>query len=358
LAEVIQVRRKSSREEAVQQEVLKTLVRAEKENMPSVLITMTASTGSTPRKAGSQVVVFPDGLTVGTIGGGCAEADAKREALNYGYYSVPLTLTKNILGLFLVFYTNLGWKGIILGHLIAQVFFSVYALITFVREEYLKKYINKEYISDLLKFGGPISVHKIGVWLSNALNKILLNTIIGVAATGSYGVAATFGIIVTVIGDAVTKAYVPFLYEKLKTYNEKTAVQLVKLIYGYYGFYLVITILISFLGYFGVGIIFGQQYADTRTFVLPIILAATINALYKIHVDFISFIKKTYMIAATTITCGILNIFVAHWFITAYGILGAAWSAVIIQFLTYIVIFYLSNRQFKLPWGYFIFTKK
>jgi xanthine dehydrogenase accessory factor len=82
LAEVIQVRRKSSREEAVQQEVLKTLVRAEKENMPSVLITMTASTGSTPRKAGSQVVVFPDGLTVGTIGGGCAEADAKREALN------------------------------------------------------------------------------------------------------------------------------------------------------------------------------------------------------------------------------------------------------------------------------------
>jgi xanthine dehydrogenase accessory factor len=82
LAEIIQVRRKSSREEAVQQEVLKTLVRVEKENTPAVLITMTASAGSTPRKAGSQFVVFPDGLTVGTIGGGCAEADAKREALN------------------------------------------------------------------------------------------------------------------------------------------------------------------------------------------------------------------------------------------------------------------------------------
>lgn len=82
LAEVIQVRRKNSREEAVQQEVLKTLVRVEKENLPAALITMTASAGSTPRKAGSQVVVFPDGLIFGTIGGGCAEADAKREALN------------------------------------------------------------------------------------------------------------------------------------------------------------------------------------------------------------------------------------------------------------------------------------
>ncbi len=82
LAEVIQVRRKNSREEAVQQEVLKTLVSGEKEKVPSALITMTATAGSTPRKAGSQMVVFPDGLMVGTIGGGCAEADARREALN------------------------------------------------------------------------------------------------------------------------------------------------------------------------------------------------------------------------------------------------------------------------------------
>jgi xanthine dehydrogenase accessory factor len=82
LAEVIQVRRKYSREEAVQQEVLKTLVRVEKEKIPAALITMTSAAGSTPRKAGSQMVVFPDGLIVGTIGGGCAEADARREALN------------------------------------------------------------------------------------------------------------------------------------------------------------------------------------------------------------------------------------------------------------------------------------
>jgi xanthine dehydrogenase accessory factor len=82
LAEVIQARRKDSQEEAIQQEVLKTLVKIEKEKIPAALISMTASAGSTPRKAGSQVIVFPDGAIVGTIGGGCSEADAKREALN------------------------------------------------------------------------------------------------------------------------------------------------------------------------------------------------------------------------------------------------------------------------------------
>ena len=282
----------------------------------------------------------------------------KREPVKYGYYSVPLTLTKNILGLLLVFYTDLGWKGIILGHFIAQLFFSVYALITFINEEFLKKQFINGYIKDMLKFGGPISIHRIGAWLSGALNKILLNTIIGVAATGSYGVAATFGVIVTVIGDAVTKAYVPFLYEKLKEFNEKTAIQLVKLIYGYYGFYIIITFIIFIIGYYGVGIIFGQQYLDTKEFILPIILAAMINALYKIHVDFISFTKKTYMIAGTTITSGILNIFVAFQLISTYGIIGAAYSALIIQFFTYIVIFYISNKQFKLPWGYFLYKLK
>lgn len=282
----------------------------------------------------------------------------KREALKYGSYSIPLTFTKNVLGLALVFYSDLGWKGIILGHLVGQLLFSIYAIYTFIKEGYLIKYYKTSFISDLLKFGGPISIHKIGAWLSNALNKILLNTIIGVAATGSYGVAATFGIIITVIGDAVSKAYVPYLYEKLKTFNEKTAIQLVKLIYGYYGFYFAITIIISIIGYYGVGQIFGSQYLDTKVFILPIVLAATINALYKIHVDFISFTKKTHLIAAATITSGILNIFVAYWFITKYGIIGAAYSAATIQLLTYVIILFLSNKQFHLPWLYFLYTRK
>src|SRR5712671_1360900 len=37
--------------------------------------------GSTPQKAGAAMLVFPDGSQSGTLGGGCVEAEVKRQAL-------------------------------------------------------------------------------------------------------------------------------------------------------------------------------------------------------------------------------------------------------------------------------------
>ena len=46
-----------------------------------VLITVVNTLGSTPRKAGSKMLVWADGRTLGSIGGGCAEAGVKMKAL-------------------------------------------------------------------------------------------------------------------------------------------------------------------------------------------------------------------------------------------------------------------------------------
>jgi xanthine dehydrogenase accessory factor len=45
------------------------------------LATIVKTKGSTPRKAGAKMVVRPDGTAVGTICGGCVEAEVYAEAL-------------------------------------------------------------------------------------------------------------------------------------------------------------------------------------------------------------------------------------------------------------------------------------
>ncbi|MEG6586404.1 XdhC family protein [Dendrosporobacter sp. 1207_IL3150] len=47
----------------------------------AALVTVINTKGSTPRKAGSKMLVYPNGQVVGTIGGGCAEAEVKIKAL-------------------------------------------------------------------------------------------------------------------------------------------------------------------------------------------------------------------------------------------------------------------------------------
>ena len=45
------------------------------------LATVVEAKGSTPRRPGAKMLVFEDGQTLGTVGGGCAEMKAKSEAL-------------------------------------------------------------------------------------------------------------------------------------------------------------------------------------------------------------------------------------------------------------------------------------
>ena len=46
-----------------------------------VMVTVTGTRGSTPRKVGARMLLRPDGSFSGTIGGGCGEAEVWQEAM-------------------------------------------------------------------------------------------------------------------------------------------------------------------------------------------------------------------------------------------------------------------------------------
>jgi xanthine dehydrogenase accessory factor len=66
------------------QEVFAALAEALQQGEEVALVTIVDSTGSTPQRVGAKMLVYADGRTVGTIGGGCYENDAfwkAREAI-------------------------------------------------------------------------------------------------------------------------------------------------------------------------------------------------------------------------------------------------------------------------------------
>jgi xanthine dehydrogenase accessory factor len=66
------------------QEVFTALAEALERGEEVALVTIVAAHGSTPQRVGAKMLVYPDGRTVGTIGGGCYENDAfwkAREAI-------------------------------------------------------------------------------------------------------------------------------------------------------------------------------------------------------------------------------------------------------------------------------------
>lgn len=108
LAEIIQVRRMPKERDQksftsdIELEVIEKLadVPQNRIGVKKATVTVIETKGSTPRKAGAKMIVYEDGLTEGTIGGGCAEANLaaiSREVIrNGGYRLETVNLTNDI----------------------------------------------------------------------------------------------------------------------------------------------------------------------------------------------------------------------------------------------------------------------
>ena len=69
------------------EEVLPAAAAALERGEPAALVTIVRSSGSTPQRTGAKMLVFADGRTVGTIGGGCYENESvlkAREVISTG----------------------------------------------------------------------------------------------------------------------------------------------------------------------------------------------------------------------------------------------------------------------------------
>ena len=91
------------------QDVYQGILAARTENRPCALATVVATRGSTPRKNGAKMLVEPGKGLIGTVGGGCGEAEviaAAQKALDTGEVQmVRVDLTDD----------PLAWSGSVCG---------------------------------------------------------------------------------------------------------------------------------------------------------------------------------------------------------------------------------------------------
>lgn len=70
-------------------EIYHQLQRFEREEVPVAVATITDVKGSVPREVGAKMIIHPLGKHVGTVGGGCGEADVIRAGLDVIQDGIP-----------------------------------------------------------------------------------------------------------------------------------------------------------------------------------------------------------------------------------------------------------------------------
>lgn len=277
----------------------------------------------------------------------------EREPKKYGWFSLSFTIAKNG-GLFVaVVLLNEGWSGLVYSQLISFGVFTIISLVVLHQRRALILVFNKAFFKDSFKLGAPLTLHQIASWLGGKGNRLIINVLIGSAATGSFGIGSVYGTIVEVIQIAYNKAFAPYLFGKLKNLKESDKPELVKLTYYSNLGLLVLALLISLGGFLFHEIIFGENMVGAKQFILLMSLGNAFNGMYKMHVNYLFFEKKSWHILSITLISGVINLIATYWFVSNIGAIGAAYVFVFTQFLTYLISWYQGNRIVPLPWWTF-----
>lgn len=270
----------------------------------------------------------------------------KNKITEYGILTFTYTGIANGLGFLLLFTTSLSWRAFAMSNLIAYILCMLYAVKSLNRLQLLNFIFAKKYIGDLLKIGIPSALNRIGGWLENSLSRLLLNILIGASATSIFGIASTFGLVMNLVVDSINLAYVPLVFEKLADGRKESRLYLFKFSIFIYGVLIITALLICIVGYYGYVILFGSKYSDGLQFVIPLVLVATINGFYKIHLAYILFSQKTYIVMCITFFSGLLNLVIGYFLIQKYGVMGAVSSTLITQTIAYILCVIISNSMY------------
>ena len=174
---------------------------------------------------------------------------------------------------------------------------------------------------------------------------------VSVASTGLYSVGFQIGMIIGILEDAFNKAYVPWLFERLKRdrYNDK--IMIVKLTYAYFAVIICLALALGVIGPWFLSFFVGPQFGGSGQFVLWIALGFAFNGMYKMVVNYIFYVRKTSMLAWVTFSTAIVSIVINYFAIKYLGAIGAAYTYALISFITFLLVWVLSNRVYHMPWN-------
>jgi len=105
------------------------------------------------------------------------------------------------------------------------------------------------------------------------------------------------GMIISVLAHSFNLAWCPFLYEKLKENNHSTKINIVKFTYLYNIVIILLSLCLGFVAPYFLKFFVSENYYFSYKYVIWIALANAFSGMYLMVVNYIFYVKKTYVLA-------------------------------------------------------------
>lgn len=275
----------------------------------------------------------------------------RKDAKQYGVMQVSQSLLNIFLSLTLVIVFAQGAGGRISAQILAAGFFAALALWLLRRDGLLKVMVwRPAFISEALRFGVPLIPHVGGMFLLASVDRFVINSELGLAQTGVYMVAIQFAAALSLVFDAINKAYVPWLFERLKRDDEQEKRLIVRFTYGWYLAIVCVAGMIFLVGPWVVTFVAGHQYAGAGDVVAWLALGQVFGGMYLMVTNYIFFSKRTGLLSMVTILSGLINVVLLLFLVDSFGLKGAAYAFCIAMAIRFLLTWWVAQKRHPMPW--------
>jgi O-antigen/teichoic acid export membrane protein len=261
------------------------------------------------------------------------------------------------LSVYFVVWFQMNWQGRIVANVIAIIFFTIISIAVLYKTGWLVLKYNFAHIKDAVKFGVPLLTNNIANFVVSALDRIIIAQLIGLSAVGIYSVGVNFGQVIWAVIGSVNNAYSPWLFHKLNTATEKVKSKIVLISYGYAIGLLIFAIMASHLMPFIIKIFVSEKFYESLEIIFWIFSAQAFVGMEIIMCNFIHYAERTRSFLWVDIFTSILHLINCYLFVKENGIIGAAQALIITRFVRFLVIWFISDRIYPMPWFSFYKSK-
>lgn len=278
----------------------------------------------------------------------------KKSARPYGILQVSQSFSNMLLSLLLVVTLAQGAAGRINAQVYVTFLLAGISIYLLRREDFLTFKWRPDQIREILNFGVPLIPHIGGIFILSSFDRFVINSKLGLAETGVYMVAVQLTSAMGIVFDSVNKAYVPWLYERLKRDLPEEKRQIVRWTYIYFIIVLLIAGLAFLVGPYLTVLIAGQRYAEAGKVVGWLTLGQAFVGMYLMVTNYTFYARKTGLLSLSTIVSGLLNIGLLIIFIDLFGLVGAAIAFAISMAVRFFLTWFVAQKCHPMPWLQFL----
>lgn len=278
------------------------------------------------------------------------------QAIKYAIFTAGFSLISFLGTYTLVVIYKFNWYSIVISILFASLIFFSLTIFNFFKLS-IKFFSPLSKIKMILFLGTPLIFTHISGWIIEAVDKIMISSLIDTTATGIYSVIYKFGLIVFLIQIAVLRAWSAFFYQKINLNNYRSNLIIVKYTYLLILFLLLVSILVIIISpYLFNFFVTDNSYSFSIKIVIYVSIGYFFDGLWKIFNSYLINLNLTKYYSIILVISASCNLIMNYFFIKKYGIEGAAISTCISFIIGFILSLAASLYHSPMPWLYFLKT--